>query len=270
MFNNLTQWHYPETVDEALSLLKKNEVIPHAGGTGLLRVKSNRLHALVDLKHLSLASLHDDDKYFYIGAGTALSSIASWEKLTGAASILKEAASLAACNSLRNRITIGGSIAQLLPWSDFPPVLLVLDAQIIVKGSAGGTYSAEQFLNNNPLDGASLITEIKIPKLPGKTVFERITQTKFDYSMLDLAIYVSIENEKVNNIYISIGCIVSRAIRLYEVEKFIRNKKLSEIDIEKVLPIINITPIEDKRASKEYRKDLLNILIKKNINELLF
>ena len=267
MFTNLTEWHYPQTINEALLLLKRGEVVPHAGGTGLLRIKSNRIRGLVDLKKLSLTSIKEDDQFFSIGAGTTLAQIASWDRLTGAVNIFKQAASMAASTPLRNRITIGGSIAAPAPWSDFPPVLLALDAQINVKGTAAGIYSAEQYFQTNPLDGSSLITEIKIPKLPGKASFKRVTKTKFDYSMLDLALYILVDDNTINNIRVALGCAVSRAIRLTKVEQFLMGKQPLEENFTEAAQLANFKPSEDKRVSKEYRQQLLKILLQRCLAE---
>jgi len=268
MFKNLTAWYYPKTIDEALLLLKKGEIVPHAGGTALLRVKSNRIRGLIDLKQLPINSQKEDEQFFYLGAGLTLAQIACWDRLTDAASILKQAASMVASTPLRNRITIGGSIAVPAPWSDLPPVLLVLNAQIEVTGTAAGIYSAEQYFQKNPLDGASLITGFKIPKLPGSAVFKRITQTKFDYSMLDLGIYLSIQGETIEKIRVALGCAVSRAIRLKEVEKFLFKKKPSEALFKEVAQVADFKPSEDRRISKEYRQDLLKILLQRGLAEI--
>ena len=269
MFKNLTEWHYPKTIDEALLLLKKGEVVPHAGGTALLRVKSNRIRGLVDLKQLPINSKKEDEQFFFLGAGVKLAQIACWDRLTGAASILKQGASKIASTPLRNRITIGGSIAAPPPWSDMPPVLLALNAQIEVTGTAAGIYSAEQYFQKNPLDGTSLITEVKIPKLPGNAVFKRVTQTKFDYSMLDLAIYLSLQKEVIDEIRVAIGCAVSRAIRLKEVEKFLLKKKPSETLFKEAAQAADFKPLEDRRVSKEYRQELLKILLQRGLAEII-
>lgn len=269
MFTNLSEWYYPRTVDEALSLLKKGEVVPHAGGTGLLRIRSNRIRGLVDLRRLPLSYLREDDQFFHIGAGVTLAQIVAWKRLKGAAVIVKQAASMAASTPLRNRITIGGSIAVPLPWSDVPPVLLALDAQIEVKGTAKGTYSADQFFQQNPLDGTSLVTEIKIPKLDGKAIFKRVTQTKFDYSMLDLALYALINDKQFKEIRVAVGCIIPRALHLTNVEDFLRDKQPTEEALNRAIQLVDIRPSADKRASKEYRQQLLKILLKRGLTEVL-
>jgi len=269
MFNNLTQWFYPHTLDDALALLKKGEVSPHAGGTGLLRVKSNRITGLVDLKNLSLNEMTEDDQYYYIGACATFAQIAQWNVLEGAAAILKQAASMAASTPLRNRITIGGSIAAPPPWSDLPPVLLALNARIEVQGTAEGIYDAIEFFKSNPLDGSSLVTQIQIPKLPGKAIFKRITQTTFDYSMLDLALYIFIENNIIKQIRIALGCAVPRAIRLEPVENFLLNKEATDNLFAEAVKLTDFNPIEDKRASKTYRQQLLKTLLSRSFSELL-
>ncbi len=268
MFTNLTTWFHPKTVEEALTYLKKGEIVPYAGGTGILRVKSNRIRSLVDLKALPLSYLTSEKKFYAIGACSTLSEIAGWEKMSGAAEILRQAASAAASTPLRNRITLGGSLASPPPWSDFPPVLLTLDASIIIHGTAEGVYTAQEYFNRLPLDGTSLITEVRIPRQSGIAAFKRVTQTTFDYSMLDLAIFLHLENKIVKECRIAVGCLVPRALRLPEIEQRLRGVELSSDAIENAVEELNLKPSQDKRASKEYRRDLLKILLRRTLFEM--
>ena len=267
MFNKLTKWYYPETIDDALSLLEKNTIVLHAGGTGLLRIKSNRIQAIVDLKKLDMTKLSETEYYYVIGSCATFAQIGAWKRLKGAVQILRQAANQAASAPLRNRITVGGSIVNPPAWSDLPPVLLALNAEIYFKGITNGMLTADQYFQNMVHDGESIITEIRIPKLPGKAAFKRVTQTVFDYSMLDLAVYMSLIDGKINNCRIAIGCAVKRAVRITEVEDFLLNKKPSADLFSTAISKINIKLIESKRASKEYRMHLIKVHLKRMLVE---
>lgn len=268
MLNNLTNWYYPKTVEEALALLKKHEVLPHSAGTMILRTASNRIRGLVDLRRLSLNGLIEDQHCYYIGSCATFSQIAGWDALKGAAAILKQATGSAASTPLRNRITIGGSIAAQPGWSDLPPVLLALDAEIETMGSTTGWFPAQDFFRKSPLDGTSLITTIIVPKLSGHAVFERITRTHFDYSMLDLACYMSITDGLIDKIRVAVGCAVPKAIRLTDTEDMLTGKKPSTELFKTVVDQLAFQLAKDRRASKSYKTDLLKTLLFRSLKRL--
>lgn len=269
MFTNLKEWHYPESVEEALSLMKKGEAVPYAGGTGLLRARKKSIRAMIDMKKLPLHEFAVGNSEITIGANVTFTEIAGNTSLEGPLSILKQAAGQAASTPLRNLITVGGSIAVPMPWSDLSPVLLALDAVIMVEGSAGGHYSAEEYLKKLPLDGTSLITGIKIPKRNGKAHFVRNTQTTFDYSMLDLAVCTDIDAGTFKSIRVAVGCAVPRAVRLKAVEDYLKDKKTEAGVIEEAIALALIKPMVDRRTSKEYRQHLLGVLLKRSLLTLI-
>lgn len=268
MLDNLINWYYPESLEEALSLLKKNEVIPHAGGTTILRAGNKRIRGLADLGRLPLKSLSEDKQYYYIGSCATFHQSATWGALTGPATIIRQAAGMAASTQLRNRITIGGSIAAPPVWSDLPPVLLALDAEIETIGTVKGWFPARQFFRKSPLDGTSLITMVRVPKLAGQAVFERVTRTRFDYSLLDLACYMSIIDGTIDKMRIAIGCAVAKTVRLTEVEDMLIGEKPSEELFNETIEKLTFQPLKDRRISKSYKIALLKILLKRSLNQL--
>jgi len=269
MFKNITHFHRPRTLDEALILLKKGKVRCHAGGTGLIPSGSDALEGLVDLGGLDLRKLRRDDEGFHIEACVTLADLASWPRLDGPACILAQAALCAASTSLRNRITVGGSVAQPRPWSDLPPALLALDASIEVVGGAAGLYEARDFFARNPLDGASIVTTIHLPALPGGAAFHKVSRTRFDYSLLDVAVYLEVQDGRIATARIAAGCALPRAKRLTEAEEALVGRDPTPELLRRVAEEAPFDPLNDMRASAPYRKRLLVVYLQRCLTEAL-
>jgi len=268
MLDNLKTWYFPQTIEEALSLLVQNEVIPHAGGTFILRTGKNRVRALLDLNALPLKTLHATENEYSIGSNVTFSEIAAWTALIDSAAILRQAAAQAASAPLRNRITLGGSLAARPIWSDLPAVLVALDALIEIQGAVSGSFSAEEFYASSPLDGASLITAMRIPKRRGVAAFKRITRTRFDYSMLDVACSLSLANHKIGRCCIAVSCATPKVVRLMDVEQQLLGQSPEHAVLSPIIEGFNFSPVNDMRASKAYKIALLKITLKRMLSEL--
>jgi len=259
MFPNLKAWHRPGTVDEAIALLEKGRVVAHAGGTSLMTQRGAPVEGIVDLGRLPLRNLKREKTRLRIEAGVTLAELASWPALTGPAAILAEAARSAASAPLRNRITVGGSTARPLPWSDLPPALLALDASIEVAGTAAGTYAAADFFAQNPLDGTSLVTALILPRRRGGAAFRKVSRTRFDYSLLDLAVYLALKNGAIADARVAVGCAVPRPLRIAAAENALRGQEPDAGLFRRAAEGAVFEPVRDSRASAAYRMTLYRV-----------
>jgi carbon-monoxide dehydrogenase medium subunit len=130
------------TVDEAVSLLAElDDARPLAGGHSLLPAMKLRLStpgALVDIGRIpGLAGIERDGDGIRIGALATHAAVASSELVRSECPVLAETASLIGDRQVRNRGTIGGSIAHADPASDMPALLLALDAEIVARSKKG-------------------------------------------------------------------------------------------------------------------------------------
>ncbi len=277
MYRNLKTWHRPERLDEAIDLLVRGKVVPHAGGTGLMTAGSDKVEGMVDLSLLPLDEMKKESGAYRIGACVTLDRLSSWPVLNPALSknrprsagsnppgqILAEAAGLAASASLRNRITLGGSVARPRPWSDLPPALLALDGSIEVEGSAGGRYGASEFFERNLLDGTSLVTAISIPKKSGGAAFRKAARTRFDYSVLDLAVFISLDGDRINEARVAAACALPKPMRIADAEEALAGQKASPDLFRTVAAETPFEPISDSRASAVYRRTLFRVHLRR-------
>jgi carbon-monoxide dehydrogenase medium subunit len=188
----------PGSLDEALALLAQGDgsakVI--AGGQSLLPLLKLRVASadrLVDIGRLSeLRGIRDWNGGIAIGALTTYREVLA-SPLAGRFPILAEAIIDVGDVQVRNRGTIGGSIAHADPASDFPAVALALGAEIVVRSRGGErTVTAEDFLQGaftTDLHDDEILTEVRIPAHPAKTgqAYAKLEQPASGYSIVGVA-----------------------------------------------------------------------------------
>src|SRR5512146_1911337 len=132
----------PKSLNEALSLLASHEDAKLlAGGHSLLPAMKLRLAnpaLLIDLGRIGgLDYIRDAGDTVSIGALTTHGTVASSQLLLASSPLLAQAAGNIGDIQVRNRGTIGGSLAQAHPSADYPAAVLALDAQIVAASKAG-------------------------------------------------------------------------------------------------------------------------------------
>ena len=267
MLVNVKNWYRPETITEALTIMKKGRVIPYAGGTSFHRGRKITVIGMIDLRKLDLDFINETESGTTIGACARFKDIANYD-FTDGRKILKEACSQAASTSLRNLITIGGSLASKPLWSNIPAALLVLNAEIEIAGTNAGKYGIEKFLTEKPMDGTSLITRIFIPKSPGIGIYHRYSKTKFDYSLVDTAVYIEVKDEKIETIRIAVGNLLPKARRLPNLEESLKGLPINSERIADLVDKLEINPISSSIASKEFRSNLVKVFIKRAFKQV--
>ena len=174
------------SVKEAIDLLSEKgpDVKILAGGHSLLPAMKLRLNSpsvLIDIGGLpDLSYIKEDDGYLAIGAGTTHAAIAESELIMEHIPMISETAASIGDVQVRNKGTIGGSIAHADPAADWPAALLAGDAEISITGSNGSrTVPAANFFHglfSTDLAENELITEIRLPIPAANT---RSTYLKF-------------------------------------------------------------------------------------------
>src|SRR5438093_5118551 len=151
MFSDTFEYYRPRTIAEASALLRKHKgARVLAGGHSLLPAMKFRLanpKALVDLGGIrGLSGIQVRGKAIWIGAMTVHADVASSGLLRKACPMLAETAAQIGDLQVRNRGTIGGSIAHADPAADYPTALIALGATILAKGPKGERkIPAEEF-----------------------------------------------------------------------------------------------------------------------------
>src|SRR6266571_2903778 len=163
----------PRNLSEALSLLARDDAKLLAGGHSLLPAMKLRLSSpalLVDLGRISgLAYIRDAGDHISIGAMATHETIASSVLLHSDSPLLAQAAAHIGDVQVRNRGTIGGSLAHADPAADYPAAILALDAEIIAASTAGTrTIPASEFfldMLTTALRPGEILSQVRVAPL---------------------------------------------------------------------------------------------------------
>lgn len=218
MLASVQEWHYPTTVDEAIALLEKPYLKPYAGGTMLIKGASSNLRGLISLRHLGLNQIVNGAGGTTLGAQVTFNQVVRQSWCDGR-QVLCTALAQAASPSLRNLITLGGSIVARPIWSNLLGALLVLNAQVELAGENKGIYPLTELLAQKRLGSRSLVTQIMLPPTPGTGCYWRFARTAFDYSVVELAAYWELEDERVKTFRLALGNLWPVARRIPEFEQ---------------------------------------------------
>lgn len=192
----------PNTLDEALGLLAEHGLDAKvlAGGMSLVPVMTLGLlqpELIVSLNHIpDLDYIKDEGGMIKIGGLTRHSTISSHPLILEHAPLLAESARYVGDVQIRNRGTIGGSLAHADPAADYLPVSLALNVKLRAQKSGGDrVIEASDFFRGlmmTALEPEELLTEIQIPKLPEgtKTSYQRLHRVEGNFAIVAAAAVV--------------------------------------------------------------------------------
>jgi carbon-monoxide dehydrogenase medium subunit len=201
------EYFQPETIDEALALLSEHgsDAKPLAGGQSLIPAMNFRLASpavLVDLNALDSLAYIDQGATLRLGAMTRQRSIERSETVKTHAPLLAEAMPFVAHAAIRNRGTIGGSLAHADPAAELPAVMLALDARFELQSSAGSrTIAANDFfvgLFATAIQPGEVLTHIELASpLPDTGyAFLEISRRHGDFALVGVATAVTLTADK--------------------------------------------------------------------------
>ena len=173
----ITNYHRPQTLDEALALLAQPDTLPLGGGT-LLSHPTTASVQVVDLQALGLNSLTKNGNNLELGATLTMQTLLESEHCPAA---LKSALKFEAPLNIRNSATVAGTLVACDGRSTFASVLLAMDAKITVisKQKAEEVINIGDLLPLREQVHGKLITKIVIP-LNLKLAFESVSKTPAD------------------------------------------------------------------------------------------
>jgi len=271
------EYHRPTTVEEAIGLLSEgDEVRALAGGHSLLPMMKLRLAtptALVDLSRIpGLDGIERDGDVLRVGALATHASVAASSVVREACPMLAEAAAGIGDRQVRNRGTIGGSVAHADPGADYPTVLRALEATIVVQGPNGGREVAagDCFVGifTTALTTGELVTEVHVPVTkPGMGgAYAKHEHPASGYSVAGAAAVLTVEGGSCSRARVIIGGAMPTPMRATAVEKALVGSAPTEeaiaAAVEHVAEALD-SPTGDTYASGEYRVHLAAVLAKR-------
>ncbi len=269
----------PRTLKEALALLESN---PNAkllaGGHSLLPAMKLRLAtppALIDLGRIpDLNYIRDAGDHLAIGALTPHAAVASSELLHRLSPLVAEAANSIGDVQVRNRGTIGGSLAQAHPNADYPAAILALDAEIVTFSRTGEhVIPAREFFTGmftTALGGNEIITEVRVPKTTGAgAAYTKFAHPASGYAVVGVAALVRKRGNTIESASIGITGVGGTPYRATAVEKALRGHSVSAIADASRHAADSIEALGDTFASPDYRRHLATVFTRRALETAL-
>jgi len=277
MYASEFDYYRPKTLAEATELLTKHkEAKVLAGGHSLLPAMKLRVAApaaLVDIGGLSqLQGIELRGGSLQIGALTTHATIAGSEAVRKSCPILAEAAAQIGDLQVRNRGTIGGSLAHADPAADFPTVLTALGATLTASGPSGERRiaAASFFLDlfTTALGAGELLTSISVPTYGRGTggAYLKHRHPASSYAVVGIAALVEVKAGKCTMVRLVVGGATAKPTRAEAAEQALAGKAPDAAGLAQTAAKVAAAiadPIGDLYASGEYRKHLATVLARK-------
>ena len=277
--NKNKKYFAPRTITELKKIIKDypNSIFL-SGGTDLsLIVTKERkdIDNIISLNSINeLNFIKEKNKHIVVGATTSLAEFELFIKkyYPDFTAILKRYGSI----QIRNVATIAGNIATASPIGDTLPLLLSLDAKVVLESLNKKTILPLNFFfvsyRKTKLKKGQFIHSIMIPILK-KNIFKAYKISKRiddDISSVCASFNLEIKNKKIKNIKIAYGGMAQIPKRAINCEKALINTNISEKNIQKAKKILekDFKPISDMRASKNYRMEIAKNLLMKCFIEI--
>jgi carbon-monoxide dehydrogenase medium subunit len=269
------EYYAPRSLDEAVKFLAahKDDVKILSGGQSLLPLMKMRLSKpeyIVDIGRIpGLDAITTEGNSLIVGGMVTHAQLEGSELLKKQCPLLPQTATTIADVQVRNRGTLGGSIAHADPAGDMPAAILALDAEIKTVGPNGERWiKAEDFflgLLMSVLEPDEIVTSVKVPVTTGeKTAYLKAAPRSSGFAVVGVAVRLTLDGSlTVSRAAVGITGITDKAYRAGRVEQMLIGKKLDAALIESAASEAtrNIEVIEDINGSAEYRTHLTHVYV---------
>jgi carbon-monoxide dehydrogenase medium subunit len=240
-----------------------------AGGHSLVPLMKLRLsepQRLIDIARIpGLSGVREKDGRIEIGAATVHHDVASSALLQERCPLVSDAAREIGDPQVRNRGTLGGSLAHADPSADYPAVMLALDAEIHVKGPGGWrTVKASDFFQDLftvDLRADEIIAGVQFAPVKA-AAYAKLHQRASHYAIVGVAAALDVDNGNIRTARVGLTGATTHAVRLANVEQALTGKAATRETVEAAaqlagqgLDAIN----SDLHASEEYRRAMIPV-----------
>lgn len=265
----------PKTIAEASELRARygKAAVLLNGGTDVviqLREKLIAPDAVIDIKHIPGLDRITFDKQngLVIGACATVAALSADENVKRYYPFLAEAAESIGSKQVRNRATCIGNIVNASPLCDTGTPLYALNAVVMLESASGKREVpiAEfiTFVRKTVLKEDELVTAIRVPYVEGvKGVFTKVARRK----EVDLSTICGTIVKDGNGFRIALGAVAPTPVRLPKTEALLAGKPLTDALIEEAAKLAQteVSPIDDVRASKAYRLDVTEVIVRNGL-----
>jgi aerobic carbon-monoxide dehydrogenase medium subunit len=272
----------PRSLEEAVRALSDHgeEAKLLAGGHSLLPLLKLRLanpKLLIDLSKVpGLGKISQDNNKILVGALATHYQIESSQLLKTKCPLLPQTARAIGDVQVRNRGTIGGSLAHADPSADWPAAILALDGELKLSGPKGDRQiSAEEFFLGamaTAIEPTEILTEIRVPVSSRRygSAYLKMAQQASGFAVVGVAVWLRTDiNGRCEDIGIGVTGLSEKPFRAKAVEERLRDNKLSPKLIEESASQVaeSSDPLEDVHASAKFRAHLARVYTTRAIQE---
>ena len=269
----------PRSLGDAVKYLSshKDDVKILSGGQSLLPLMKMRLSKpafVVDIGRIpGLDMITEEGENLIVGGLVTHAQMENSDLLKQQCPLLPQTATTIADVQVRNRGTIGGSIAHADPAGDMPAAVLALDAEIQCTGPNGERWvKCDEFflgLLMSVLEADEIVTAVRVPVTTGeKTAYLKAAPRSSGFAVVGVAARLALDDAGIcRRANIGITGVTDKAYRAERVEQMLAGKKLDLTSIEQAAAQAtrNIEVIEDINGSAEYRKHLTEVYVARAI-----
>ncbi len=270
MLPNLRTYHRPESLEEAVRLIRPPAVVPLGGGTVLLPTRDPAVEEVVDLSRLGLTYIRAVEGGIRIGATTPLQHLLESSPLADRTDgHIGPVLRLTASRNLRGQATVGGTVAAGGPENPLLVLLLALDAHLTVYQPEPSHISLEGFLEDRDdlLRQGALITELFIPfpSSPYRLGFAHVGRTPRDRPIVCAAVCGYVDGEICREVRLALGGVARHPLRARDAEGFLQGRPLTPENIQEAADRVtfSLNPPGDFRGSPEYRRAMAGVLVRR-------
>lgn len=268
------EYFAPATIEEALQLLDQHgdEAKILSGGHSLIPVLKLRLAApsvLIDIGRIpELNAIRVESGVIHLGANTTHAAIAGSAEIKQHCPLLADTAAQIGDQQVRNRGTIGGSLTHADPAADWPAAVLALNAEIVVRSSAGErVIPASEFfveMMTSAVAANEIVTEIRVPvpAQPQAAAYLKVAQSASGFALVGVAAQLTLNNGQCEAASIGVTGLAPKAYRAAAVEAALVGKPLDEAAIKAAVAQADADASDalgDLHASEEYRRHLTRV-----------
>jgi aerobic carbon-monoxide dehydrogenase medium subunit len=277
MYSSNMDYYRATSLNDAIKALAQNKGAKLlAGGHSLIPAMKLRVAnppMLVDIGRIkSLNGIKVTRKEVKIGALTTHATVATSAELKEACPILAEAAALIGDPQVRNRGTIGGSLANADPASDYPTLITALDATLTATGPKGERQiQARKFFKDlftTVLKRDEILTSITVPaygNMPGMGgAYLKHRHPASNYAVVGVAAMLGLEDGKVARAVVVVGGATSNPVHAKSFESALEGMEPTEENIAAAADQMDIeATLGDSYASADYRAHMAKVLAKR-------
>jgi len=279
----------PAGLAQALDVLDESHLVRclvYAGGTDVIPKLKARLmnppKLLVDLKGIQELDFvsYDEKTGLRIGALATIASVVEAQPVKKNYPALFQGAKSIASTHIQNRGTIIGNICNAVPSADSAPALLCLGAKVVCLSKEGErTIELDQFFlgpNKTCLRPGEIVKEIQVPPVTAATTggayIKLSPRSRMDLAVVGVAAVVRKKNGAFADIRIGLGAVAPTPMRATKAEERLKGETVSEkvIAVAAKIAAQESEPIDDHRASAVYRRMMVEVMVKRAIQQALW